>query len=99
MLTQVKLQLGKVVYKGDFLPLLRKYRQDQDAAKLTSGARLRCCHRPDTLSLVCDIRTPAGLRAIADPLLPNHKLIHALATLLPSALQQTFLNQPKVSVW
>ncbi len=37
--TQVKAHLGKVVYKGDFLPLLRKYRQDQDTPRLTAGAR------------------------------------------------------------
>jgi hypothetical protein len=41
--TQVKSHLGKVVYKGDFLPLLRKYRQDQDTARLTAGARPERC--------------------------------------------------------
>ncbi|KAL0053923.1 hypothetical protein WJX82_001242 [Trebouxia sp. C0006] len=71
-LAEVKAHLGKVVYKGDFLPLLRKYRQDQDTPRLT-----------------------AGLREIAAPLLPNHGLIHSLATLLPSALQQAFLHQLK----
>ena len=38
----------------------------------------------------------AGLREIAAPLLPNQQLIHSLATLLPSALQQAFLHQLKV---
>jgi len=38
----------------------------------------------------------AGLREIAAPLLPNHRLIQSLATLLPSALQQAFLHQLKV---
>ena len=42
-LTQVKAHLGKVVYKGDFLPLLRKYRQDQDTPRLTAGARRERC--------------------------------------------------------
>ncbi|KAL0032408.1 hypothetical protein WJX79_009909 [Trebouxia sp. C0005] len=73
-LAEVKSHLGKVVYKGDFLPLLRKYRQDQDTLRLT-----------------------AGLREIAAPLLPNHRLMHSLATLLPSALQQAFLHQLKTA--
>ncbi|DBA96498.1 TPA: hypothetical protein ACH3X1_015378 [Trebouxia sp. C0004] len=74
-LAEVKSHLGKVVYKGDFLPLLRKYRQDQDTPRLT-----------------------AGLREITAPLLPNHRLIHSLATLLPSALQQAFLHQHKTTI-
>ena len=40
---------------------------------------------------------PAGLRQISEPLLANHSFVRALATLLPSALQQAFLQQLDVS--
>lgn len=38
----------------------------------------------------------AGLRELAAPLLPNHRLTQALATLLPSALQHSFQQQLQV---
>ena len=91
--------MGKDAYKGVFLPLLRIYRQDQNVAKLTTGEHIsrRITFRHAQQRQGSSVQRIAGLRKIAAPLLPAPRLIPALATLLPAAVQQSFLHQLTVS--